>query len=178
MRDASGLNRNRYSDVFRAIGNYLDATLFRDISLLEAPDGFILKGYIVTTTERGTVPVPQSYLFADADVDQLIEDAFARRGKPLPPEAAVPSISVGEHRYRYEDVLRAIGTLIDESEWHEVVVVQSSIGFLLKGIHTDRSVDRFLDDTTLQAMADKQHEGIDALRAKEVPPQRRRFWPH
>jgi hypothetical protein len=38
----------------------------------------------------------------------------------------------------YEELLRVLGHLIDTGDWHEVVVVESNGGVLLKGIKIER----------------------------------------
>jgi hypothetical protein len=40
---------------------------------------------------------------------------------------------------RYEDLLRAVGSYIDEHEWHDVLITQLPDGVLLKGMTIDSS---------------------------------------
>lgn len=39
----------------------------------------------------------------------------------------------GNHLYRYEDILRAIGRYIDENEVQDVILLQAKDGILLRG---------------------------------------------
>src|SRR5580765_4576999 len=62
MLDASGRYRFRYEDVFRALGNYIDANLFKDVSIVETPEGFLIKGQVVQSTSSGYASQPATYL--------------------------------------------------------------------------------------------------------------------
>ena len=172
MLDASGLYRIRYGDIFRAVGHFLDASLFRDLTLVETNEGFIVKGGTIRTGETGTAFVPQSYLFTDADLDTLLDQAIERRGSEASAEALLPSISIDGERVRYEDVLRSIGLLVDRIGWHEVVLIQTSVGFHLKGLSKDAPVDRQLDAVTIQGLLEEMRKGREA---PDAP--RRRLWP-
>jgi hypothetical protein len=44
----------------------------------------------------------------------------------------------GELAVPYEELLRVLGHLIDTGDWHEVVVVETNGGVLLKGIKIER----------------------------------------
>jgi hypothetical protein len=79
MLDATGRYRFRYEDVFRALGNYIDANQFKDVSIVETPEGFLIKGQAVQETTEGWASSPQTYLFTNADLDAILEDAYNRR---------------------------------------------------------------------------------------------------
>lgn len=85
MLDASGRYRFRYEDVFRALGNYIDANLFKDVSILETPEGFLIKGQVVQELASGWASAPQTYLFTNEDLDAILEEAYGRRGTPTEP---------------------------------------------------------------------------------------------
>jgi hypothetical protein len=53
------------------------------------------------------------------------------------PHTAVPALS-SELAVPYEELLRVLGHLIDTGDWHEVVVVETNGGVLLKGIKIER----------------------------------------
>jgi hypothetical protein len=167
MRNVTGQYRIRYADVLRAIGFYLDTSHFHDLTLVETPDGFVITGHSVMLTERGPAAELQSYLFADADIELLIEQAFERRGSSPQSRALLPTVVVGNEHVRYEDVLRCIGTLIEERNWHAVAVIQTSAGFNVKGFHGEKSHDTSLGAAALRKMLD------------ELPHRRRqrRRWP-
>ena len=151
MREAHGRNRMRYADAFRAIGNYLDASFFRDMTLVETPEGFLITGYTVTTTPRGFDAGSQALLVTDEDIDTLMEQAFARRGTEISFAATLPTVTVGDQPMRYEDVLRCIGELIQARAWGAVVVVQTGQGFQLKGRQNNTAHDTFFDAAALPA---------------------------
>ena len=44
----------------------------------------------------------------------------------------------GEQPVPYEELLRVLGHLVDTGDWHEVVVVETNGGVLLKGIKIER----------------------------------------
>jgi hypothetical protein len=79
MLDASGRYRMRYEDVFRALGHYIDSNGFKDIVIVEVPEGFLIKGQILQETGAGFMTVPQTYLFTNEDIDVILEDASRRR---------------------------------------------------------------------------------------------------
>jgi hypothetical protein len=79
MLDSSGRYRMRYEDVFRALGHYIDANRFRDVVIVEVPEGFLIKGQVAQETAAGFVAVPQTYLFTNEDIDVILEDASQRR---------------------------------------------------------------------------------------------------
>ena len=172
MLDASGLYRIRYGDIFRAVGHFLDPSLFRDLTLVETQEGFIVKGGSLRTGDTGTGFVPQSYLFTDEDLDKLLDQAIERRGVDATAESLLPSITIDGERVRYEDVLRSIGLLVDRTGWHEVVLIQTSVGFHLKGISKDAPVDRQLDSVALQGLLEEMRKGREAHDTS-----RRRLWP-
>jgi hypothetical protein len=79
MLDATGRYRFRYEDVFRALGNYIDNNRFKDVSILETPEGFLIKGQVVQEHSAGWTSTPQTYLFTNEDLDAILEEAYGRR---------------------------------------------------------------------------------------------------
>jgi hypothetical protein len=77
--DASGRYRFRYEDVFRALGNYVDGHQFKDVTIVETPEGFLIKGQVIQETAHGWDSSPQTYLFTNEDLDAILEDAYNRR---------------------------------------------------------------------------------------------------
>jgi hypothetical protein len=84
----------------------------------------------------------------------------------------LPSITIDGERVRYEDVLRSIGLLVDRIGWHEVVLIQTSFGFHLKGLSKDAPVDRQLDAAAIQGLLEEMRKGRES---PDGP--RRRLWP-
>ncbi len=79
MLDSSGRYRMRYEDAFRALGHYIDTNRFKDVVVVEVPEGFLIKGQVVQDTGGGFATVPQTYLFTNEDIDLILEDAAKRR---------------------------------------------------------------------------------------------------
>ncbi|HVX29422.1 MAG TPA: hypothetical protein VHA53_03000 [Nitrolancea sp.] len=84
MLDHSGTARVRYEDAFRAVGNYLDQNRFSQVVLVETPQGFLIKGQIAASTGVGDqhYSYPETYLFSNEDIDNLLESAYERRRRP------------------------------------------------------------------------------------------------
>jgi hypothetical protein len=81
MLDHTGQRRVRYEDAFRALGNYLDEQKFTQITVVETPEGFLVKGYAVSEDLGGYHVVPTTYLFSNADIDELLETSYGRRSR-------------------------------------------------------------------------------------------------
>jgi hypothetical protein len=81
MLDHTGQRRVRYEDAFRALGNYLDEQKFTQITVVETPEGFLVKGYAVSEDLGGYHVVPTTYLFSNADIDELLETSYVRRSR-------------------------------------------------------------------------------------------------
>lgn len=79
MRDASGKYRLRYEDAFRALGNYIDANRFKDVSIVETSEGFLIKGQIVYEHSTGWASTPHDVLFTHDDLNAILEQAYHRR---------------------------------------------------------------------------------------------------
>ncbi|MFN3336525.1 MAG: hypothetical protein ACK42I_03375 [Thermomicrobium sp.] len=82
MRDHTGRYRTRYEDTLRALGHYLDQHRFTRIAVIETPEGFLVKGYVARPgrDEESLSLAPETLLFTDADLIQLLEEAYRRRG--------------------------------------------------------------------------------------------------
>lgn len=79
MLDATGRYRFRYEDVFRALGNYIDANQFKDVTIVETNEGFLIKGQAIQQTAESWASTPLSYLFTNDDLDAILEAAYNRR---------------------------------------------------------------------------------------------------
>lgn len=88
MLDHTGKMRVRYEDAFRAVGYYLDTERFTDLTIVETPEGFVIKGYRHEPSGGSSgVAACESYFFANEDIDELLEDAYTRRGQGAEPQA-------------------------------------------------------------------------------------------
>lgn len=81
MLDHSGTARVRYEDAFRAVGNYLDQNQFTQVVIVETPQGFLIKGQIAANKNASEqrFSYPETYLFSNEDIDNLLESAYERR---------------------------------------------------------------------------------------------------
>jgi hypothetical protein len=81
MKLFDGVSQTDYQDVLRAVGRFIDANQFVGVRIIETEDGLILQGR--PTPRSGKVkPGPQieTYLITDADLQELLRDAYAQRG--------------------------------------------------------------------------------------------------
>jgi hypothetical protein len=79
MLDHTGMRRVRYEDAFRALGHYLDESNFTQISIVETPEGFLIKGYVLSEGVGDYHVITTTYLFTNEDIDTLLEAAYGRR---------------------------------------------------------------------------------------------------
>ena len=56
MRIYEGSARQDFEEVFRSIGAFLDQRGMKDVLLLEAPDGFIVQGLVISGRPRASGP--------------------------------------------------------------------------------------------------------------------------
>ena len=56
MRIYEGSPRQDFEEVFRSIGAFLDQRGMKDVLLVEAPDGFIVQGLVVSGTASAPGP--------------------------------------------------------------------------------------------------------------------------
>jgi hypothetical protein len=136
--------RNEYGDLLRAVGNYLDAQGFRNITIIEIEDGMFLSGQVLVASDRGTHHSIESYLFTTDDLEAALEVAYARRGT-----GTLPRVS---DALRYEDILRVIGSRIDAEGWRNIAVFQEPGIVHLKAYKIANVVTRSYTDEELQTL--------------------------
>jgi hypothetical protein len=130
MRIYEGSPRQDFEEVFRSIGAFLDQRGMKDILLVEAPDGFIVQGLVISGTTTGTwsdtmgTLVKETLTFVDDDIARFMEEAAARRGRTPPP----PEHKAG----RYEGAFRVIGRYVDEQKPQDVFFFEQSGAFVLR----------------------------------------------
>ncbi len=83
MRLFEGLPKTDYQDLLRTIGHYIDQSGFADIRLIETEEGMILQGRISTTEDVRGEKKTETYLLTMEDIQDLMRQARARRGKKL-----------------------------------------------------------------------------------------------
>jgi hypothetical protein len=130
MRIYEGSPRQDFEEVFRSIGAFLDQRGMKDVLLVEAPDGFIVQGLVISGTSSGTwsdtmgTLVKETLTFVDDDVARFMEEAAARRGRTPPPPAHVAG--------RYERAFRVIGRYVDEQKPQDVFFFEQTGAFVLR----------------------------------------------
>ena len=130
MRIYEGSPRQDFQEVFRSIGAFIDQRGMRDVLLVEAPDGFIVQGLVISGTNTGTwsdtmgTLVKETLTFVDDDIARFMEEAAARRGRVPPP----PPHQAG----RYETAFRVIGRYVDEQKPQDVFFFEQDGAFVLR----------------------------------------------
>ncbi len=129
MRIYEGSPRQDFEEVFRSIGAFLDQRGMKDVLLLEAPDGFIVQGLVVSGGGTGTwseslgSQVKETLTFLDDDIARFMEEAAARRGRqPVPPTP--------EAGY-YETSFRVLGRYMDEQKPRDVFFFEQDGAFVV-----------------------------------------------
>jgi len=82
MKLFAGMSKTDYQDVLRAIGHYIDQQQFSNIRVLETEEGIILQGTSMGRERRGELKA-ETYLLTTDDLESLLREAYARRGKKL-----------------------------------------------------------------------------------------------
>lgn len=77
-----GTGKTDYQDVLRTIGHYIDRHQFTGIRLIETEDGIILQGKVSKGGIRGAKST-ETYLLNSRDLQDLMREAYGRRGKRL-----------------------------------------------------------------------------------------------
>ena len=81
MLNYTGTGRVNYQDVLRAIGHFIDEHNFKEICILEIEEGILVRGMVYSANRQGFRTISEAYLFTNDDIDQLLEQAYERRGK-------------------------------------------------------------------------------------------------
>jgi hypothetical protein len=131
MRIYEGSPRQDFEEVFRSIGAFLDQRGMKDVLLVEAPDGFIVQGLVVsgasaagTWSETMGTLVKETLTFLDDDIARFMEEATLRRGRTPPPP-------VHEAGY-YETAFRVLGRFIDEQKPRDVFFFEQEGAFVVR----------------------------------------------
>ena len=128
MRIYEGSPRQDFEEVFRSIGAFLDQRGMRDVLLVEAPDGFIVQGLVVSGGGTGSwsesvgTQTKETLSFLDEDIARFMEEASARRGTGV---AATPA-------GYYEGAFRVIGRYMDDQKPHDVFFFEQEGAFVLR----------------------------------------------
>ena len=168
MRIYEGSARQDFEEVFRSIGAFLDQRGMRDVLLLEAPDGFIVQGLVVSGSSTGTwsdtmgVQVKETLTFLDDDIARFMEEASARRGggMPAPPAAG-----------HYEVAFRVIGRYMDDQKPRDVFFFEQDGAFVLRLLMSGQAGSRHqLAEFTREDISEMVARG-PSLRHAETKPE-------
>ncbi len=133
MRIYEGSPRQDFEEVFRSIGAFLDQRGMKDVLLVEAPDGFIVQGLVVSGTAGGTwsesigTQTKETLTFLDDDIARFMEEAASRRGLG----ASAPPPPAHEAGY-YETAFRVLGRYVDEQKPRDVFFFEQDGAFVLR----------------------------------------------
>jgi len=128
MRIYEGSARQNFEEVFRSIGAFLDQRGMKDILLVEAPDGFIVQGLVVSGASTGSwsdtmgAQVKETLTFLDEDIARFMEEASARRG------GGTTAHQVGH----YEAAFRVLGRYMDDQKPRDVFFFEQNGAFVLR----------------------------------------------
>jgi hypothetical protein len=130
MRIYEGSPRQDFEEVFRSIGAFIDQRAMQEVLLVEAPDGFIVQGLVVTGVATGTwsdtmgQQSKETLTFLDEDIARFMEESVARRGQPNPPNPADAGY--------YETAFRVLGRYIDEQKPRDVFFFEQGGAFVVR----------------------------------------------
>jgi len=130
MRIYEGSPRQDFEEVFRSIGAFLDQRGMRDVLLVEAPDGFIVQGLVMTSGGSGGwnegmgAQVKETLTFLDDDIARFMEEAAARRGRSNP----APTHEAGY----YETAFRVLGRYMDDQKPRDVFFFEQDGAFVVR----------------------------------------------
>jgi hypothetical protein len=129
MRIYEGSPRQDFEEVFRSIGAFLDQRGMKDILLVEAPDGFIVQGLVLsnatgTWSEGMGTQVKETLTFLDEDIARFMDEAAARRGRQ---EVAPPHVAG-----YYETAFRVLGRYMDEQQPKDVFFFEQEGAFVVR----------------------------------------------
>ena len=130
MRIYEGSPRQDFEEVFRSIGAFLDQRGMRDVLLVEAPDGFIVQGLVMTSGGSGGwnegmgTQVKETLTFLDEDIARFMDEAAARRGKQEPTTPHVAG--------HYENAFRVLGRYMDEQQPKDVFFFEQEGAFVVR----------------------------------------------
>ncbi len=132
MRIYEGSPRQDFEEVLRSVGAFLDQRGMKDVLLVEAPDGFIVQGLVVSGGQTGTwsesvgQQVKETLTFLDDDIARFMDEAVARRGAEA---AAPPDWSKAGY---YEKAFRVLGKWIDGERPHDIFFFEQDGAFVVR----------------------------------------------
>lgn len=79
----AGLTKTDYQDILRAVGYYVDSRGFKNVRIMETEDGLVVQGAV--NREGGSFRI-ETYLMTSDDLRAMLEEAYQRRQRPIPPQ--------------------------------------------------------------------------------------------
>jgi hypothetical protein len=140
MRIYEGSPRQDFEEVLRSIGAFVDQRGMKDVLLVEAPDGFIVQGLVLSGASSGTwsesmgTQSKETLTFLDDDIARFMEEATARRDRVPPP----PPHEAGF----YETAFRVLGRYMDEQKPKDVFFFEQDGAFVVRLMHTTQAGNR------------------------------------
>ncbi|HYC06409.1 MAG TPA: hypothetical protein VEG29_00660 [Candidatus Binatia bacterium] len=169
MRIYEGSPRQDFEEVFRSIGAFLDQRGMREVLLVEAPDGFIVQGIVVSTggtggwSESMGTEHKETLTFLDDDIARFMDEAAARR--PATGSSAAPPDLAGTGYY--ERAFRVLGRYMDQQKPRDVFFFEQDGSFVVRLLMTDQKGSH-------HTLAEFTREDIESLVAQgpslRVPP--------
>ena len=157
MRIYEGSPRQDFEEVFRSIGAFLDQRGMKDVLLVEAPDGFIVQGLVVSGASAGAwsesmgSQAKETLTFLDDDIARFMDEAAARRGRAAPG----PSHDAGF----YETAFRVLGRYMDEQKPRDVFFFEQDGAFVVRVLLAGQAGSH-------HALAEFTREDIDQMVAR------------
>ena len=140
MRIYEGSPRQDFEEVFRSIGAFLDQRGMKDVLLVEAPDGFIVQGLVVSGASAGQwsesmgTQVKETLTFLDDDIARFMEEAASRRGRSGP----LPAHDAGY----YETAFRVLGRYMDDQKPRDVFFFEQDGAFVVRLLRPGQAGNR------------------------------------
>ena len=140
MRIYEGSPRQDFEEVFRSIGAFIDERGMKDVLLLEAPDGYIVQGLVVSSgPHRVLVRLDRRPDEGDADVPRRRHRPVHGRGRgPSRRGAAAPAARAGF----YETAFRVIGRYMDEQKPRDVFFFEQDGAFVVRLLMSGQAGNR------------------------------------
>ena len=168
MRIYEGSPRQDFEEVFRSMGAFIDQRGMKDVLLVEAPDGYIVQGLVVSGESGGTwsetvgSQTKETLTFLDDDIARFMEEASARRGGN-PPPAHVAG--------QYETAFRVIGRYMDEQKPRDVFFFEQDGAYVVRMLMSGQAGSHHeLVEFTRQDVSDLVARG-PSFRHVETPTQ-------
>jgi hypothetical protein len=170
MRIYEGSPRQDFEEVFRSIGAFLDQRGMKEVLLVEAPDGFIVQGIVVSSggtggwSESMGSETKETLTFLDDDIARFMDEAAARR--PAAGSDAASAADLEGTGY-YERAFRVLGRYMDQQKPRDVFFFEQDGSFVVRLLMADQKGSH-------HALAEFTREDIEGLVAQgpslRVPP--------